>query len=161
MSNQRSGARHGALVICVLVCLLVASTIVTATTHLALRSRRDVRIEQQMRQTELLLDAGILRAARQLKTPGDYESETWRPTDAVSRFDNARVDIRVTVDEQVKGSLRVEVIASLGVAVDDVQQKTASLTRRSHSFRVKPSNSSLASDSSDSESSNPDFSNAE
>lgn len=161
MTNRRSNTRHGVLVICVLVCLLVAGTIVTATTHLALRSRRDVRLEQQMRQTELLLDAGILRAARQLKTSGEYDGETWRPTDAVSRFDNARVDIRVTVDEQDKDFRHVEVIASLGVAVDDVQQKTASLTRRSHSFRVKPSNSSPTSDSSDSESSNPDFSNAE
>ena len=71
--------RSAALLICVLVCLLVASSIVMATTHTALRERRNVRIEHQMLQTQLLLDAGILRAAAQLRSSPRYEGETWQP----------------------------------------------------------------------------------
>jgi hypothetical protein len=154
MSQKRASTRRGALVVCVLVCLLVAGTVVTATTRLALQSRREVRLNQQLRQTELLLDAGILRAARQLQTSADYKGETWRPTDAISRFDNAQVQIRVAFDELEKDSHLVTVVASLGVAVDNAQQKAASLTRRSHSFRVNSSNSN-------SDSSISDISNAE
>ena len=143
--RTRSRSRRGALVVCVLVCLLVASAIVTATTRMALRSRRDVRTEHQMRQTLLMLDAGILRAARRVQASPDYQGESWRPTAAITSFEGAKVEIRVTVDEQQDDTRRVEVTASLGVAVEDARQKTASLTRRSHTFPIKiPTEASTA-----------------
>ena len=142
MISTRSKPHRGTLVICVLVCLLVASTMVTATTHSALRSRRSVRLEHQMRQTELLLDAGVLRAARQLHASDDYRGETWRPANAITRFDNALVDIRVTKSDDDPSIRSVEVVASLGTAVDDVQRNKASLTRRTHTFDWKASESS-------------------
>lgn len=155
--REQRRSRDGTLVVCVMVCLLVASTIVTATTQMALRSRREVRREQQMRQTELLLDAGILRASNKLRASADYQGEVWRPTGAITRFVGANVDIRVSLDPQQNDSRQIEVIASLGTAVADAQQNTASLTRRSHRFELKTQDS----DSQNSDSSTTDFSSLE
>jgi type II secretory pathway component PulK len=145
MRRFRRKSRGGALLICVMVCLLVASSLVTTTTHNALCSRRDVRVQHQMRQTELLLDAGVLRAARLLRVSDDYQGESWRPTGAIDRFDGALVEIRVTSNGS--NSRVVEVIASLGVAVDDLQRNRASRTRRTHTFGIELSDSSQTSDS--------------
>ena len=136
MNKIHRKSRGGALLICVLVCLLVASAMVTATTRSALQARRNVRLQRQMRQTELLLDAGVLRAARQLQLSGEYEGETWRPKDALDRFDNPLVEIRISAGEKKDNSSRVEVIAILGIP-DDPQQINATLTRRTHTFSIE------------------------
>ena len=121
MKNQQRRPHSGALLICVLVCMLVASAMVTATTRSALQARRDIRLQHQMRQTELLLDAGILRAASQIQQSNQYEGETWRPKEALSRFDNPSVEIRISSDEKKDNSRHVEVIASIGTANDPEQ----------------------------------------
>ncbi len=133
MNKLRRKPHSGALLICVLVCLLVASAMVTATTRSALQSRRDVRLQHQMRQTELLLDAGVLRAASQLQRSNDYEGETWRPKNALARFDNPSVEIRISAGKQnKKDSRRIEVIASLGAADDPTQLSASQTQTHSH-----------------------------
>ncbi len=148
----RRQRRSGALIICVLVCMLVAVTLVGTAAQLALRSRREVRTQQQMLQTELLLDAGVLRAAQQLELSADYQGESWRPVEAIESFETAVVVIRVS-DGQDAGEQqgeqqgetpsavrrRVLVTASLGVAVDDVRRSKASQTKRSHEFTITTS----------------------
>ncbi len=150
MNKPHRKPRSGALLICVLVCMLVASAMVTATTRSALQSRRNVRLQHQMRQTELLLDAGVLRAASQLQLSDDYEGETWRPTNALDRFDNPLVEIRISSGEQKDDSRRVEVIASLGIS-DDPQKINASRTRRTHTFSLELSDISPTPESSTAE----------
>jgi hypothetical protein len=147
MISTRRQPRRGTLVVCVLVCLLVASTIATAMTQSALRARRELRLGHQMRQTELLLDAGILRAARKIQASRDYEGETWRPTTAIARFEGALVEINVNADDQQAGRRRVEVVASLGTSSDGSERKRLPLTRRTHVFRIESSHSSLTSES--------------
>jgi type II secretory pathway component PulK len=143
--HRRRHSRGGALLVCVLVCLLVACSLVTAMTSNALRFRRDVRLQHQMRQTELLLDAGVLRAARLLRASSDYQGESWRPDHAIERFGNPQIEIRVeTIDSD---SRRVAVTAGLGIADDDGQQQIASRTRRTHIFDVELSDSTQISDS--------------
>lgn len=144
-SKCRNQSRCGAVLICVLACLLVATSLVTAMAANALRFRREVRVQHQLRQTELLLDAGVLRAARLLRDSADYRGESWRPESAIGRFDHPRVEIRVeTIDSQTR---RVEVIASLGGAAADDQPTMASQTQRTHVFDVDLSNLSSTSDS--------------
>lgn len=138
-------SRGGAVLVCVLVCLLVATSLVTSMTRNALRFRRDVRAQHQLRQTELLLDAGVLRAARRLQRANDYRGESWRPEGAIDRFDNPQVEIRV---ESIDGdSRRVEVAASLGAGGDDGRQYVASRTRRTHVFKFRIPNTSQTSES--------------
>lgn len=141
----RKNPRGGVLLVCVLVCLLVACSLVTAMVHNALRFRRDVHLQHQMRQTELLLDAGVLRAARRLRTSADYQGESWQPEGAIQRFDNPQVEIRVT--SLAADSRRVEVTASLGTADQDGRKYAASRTQRSHIFDLELSEPSQTSDS--------------
>jgi hypothetical protein len=101
----------------------------------ALRVRRDMRLQLQMRQTELLLDAGILRAAKQLRNAEDYRGETWRPSRDRVGFDSPLVQIQVR-REPGSDRARIEVVAQLGSPVEDLQQANLSSTRRSHSFSV-------------------------
>lgn len=135
---RRKQARSGALLICVLVCLLVSSAMVTATTRSALQSRRNVRLQHQMRQTELLLDAGVLRAASQLQRSDRYQGETWRPDSEWIPFDDPLVEIRILRVEKTDDSTRVEVVATLGTQ-GDLKRSHASLTKRSHTFSIQHS----------------------
>lgn len=150
MTGNRRTAREGALLICVLVCMLVASAMVTVITGTALQSRRNLRLQHQLRQTELLLDAGILRAANQVRRSDQYEGETWRPGDALTRFDNPVVEIRIANVDGPDGSTHVEVVASLGNQADPNRAR-ASLTQRSHTFSIQQSETSSTPESSTAE----------
>ena len=128
-------SRRGTLVVCVLVCLLVVGSLAGATTHAALRFRRSLRLERQLHQTELLLDAGILRAAKQLRRSSDYRGETWRPSRETVGFDSPLVEIQVSEGDD-PSTRQVKVIAELGAPLSDLQRTNASHTRRSHLFTV-------------------------
>lgn len=143
--NARPASRRGSLIVCVLACLLIASTIIASTTRSALQRRRNVHVEHQLRQTELLLDAGVLRAARQLRVSRDFVGETWRPAGAISRFDGARVEIRVAKNPQNDNLRDVVVIASLGNDVAG-ERSTPLVTRRTHAFHVDLSDTSYQTD---------------
>ncbi len=56
---RASRQRNGTIVIAVLVCLAIATTILFGAIEVSLRQRRQVRSETQMEQTYWLLDAGI------------------------------------------------------------------------------------------------------
>ena len=139
--------RSGTLVVCVVVCLLVATSLAAATTHAALRWRRSLRMEHQMRQTELLLDAGILRAARQLRRSIDYRGETWRPRRSTVGFESPVVEIRVIEAEDPRAR-QVEVLAQLGSPLADLQRSNPSQTNRSHKFLFMAATDSQDTDSS-------------
>ncbi|MGN6545784.1 MAG: hypothetical protein ACTHK7_12095 [Aureliella sp.] len=138
---------RGTVLICVLACLIVVTALIGSTTQAALRARNAARIEKQVRQGELLLEAGVLRAAQQLKKSADYEGEQWRPRLLAARQDStetgahddessspeAAVDIRVTPSDD-PSTRKVEVIARL-------QSPAAgpSAIQRSHRFTFKSS----------------------
>lgn len=141
-SVQRSGSRdlkprRATLVVSVLVCLLVTASLAVATTHTALRWRRSQRWQHQMYQTELLLDAGILRAATQLARSKTYRGEIWRPSQESVDFESPQVEIRVRAGDS-PDSRQVEVVAQLGSPLSNLATSNVSLTRRSHSFSVSP-----------------------
>jgi len=107
--------------------MAVATAIVASVTQLALQNRRQVRVELQVRQAELLLEAGVHRAVTKLATQPSYPGETWQlETDTLPGFAQARVDITVTTDDATRGS-QVEVTAQLD------RGKTQRV-RRSHTF---------------------------
>ena len=149
-------ARDGVLIICVMVCLLVVSSIIAAATHSALVHRRGMRLEHQMRQTDLLLDAGILRAAQQIAASDDYTGETWRLNEDNIGYPSPLVEIEVT-QRNNPGAREITVVAQLGSPLSDVKQSNVSQTRRSHVFTV----SIAATESSPSASDNPDSSSVE
>jgi hypothetical protein len=141
--NRRQRHRRGAaMVVLVLTCLLVVSVLARSMTQATLRSRRLVRMEHQMRQTELLLDAGVLRAASRLKIDPTYPGETWQPTTAIERFHRPRVEIQVTNAADDPLARLIEVTASLRKEAEADDLSGVSQTRRSHAFQIKLSTSS-------------------
>lgn len=142
---QQSKRRRGAAVLlCVLACLSVVVALVLSLTRSTLQSQRETRIRMQMRQTEYLLDAGMIRAASQLRESVDYRGEQWRPT--LERFDGALVLVQVAADPLDDEQRIVAVSAELGTDHEEAQAHSGRRTRRSRTITIfiDPSNSSDA-----------------
>jgi hypothetical protein len=132
--------RNALVTISVLACLVVIVSLATSMIVSTLRARREVGSLHQVRQTDYLLDAGILLASKRLQDSSDYEGETWEPTDAVPGFHQAKVVIKVS--QEGEGSLGVEIIASLANRPADSDRKGAFVTQRSHRWSINPKFSS-------------------
>jgi hypothetical protein len=86
--------RGGTVLVAALVCMLVVMTIVGSMLQGTLRARRQLHAQRDLRQTELLLEAGLDRAALRLAREADYRGETWKiPADQIA----GRGDGQVTV----------------------------------------------------------------
>ena len=134
MIKRNSSKPAGTTLICVLVCLSVSTAIVTTTIRGTLQTRRNERLLRQMRQTEFLLDAGILRAAQKLADSAEYSGEVWRPTAALPGFDDVRVEIEIAKPSDSAAPQRVNVVAKLATGVT-----AAGITQRSYTFEFKAS----------------------
>ncbi|MDC0278737.1 hypothetical protein OAL43_00880 [bacterium] len=126
--------RDGTLMICVLVCLSVATAIMSLSTLSAIRARRATLLTRQMRQTELLLDAGILRAAKQLTRSPEYAGEDWNPEDKTLAAYSPIVTIRVNPNLSNSSDLEVSVTAQLDSDTKNMNPSKYLITKRSHSF---------------------------
>lgn len=96
--RQRRQMRHrrGILLVAVIVCMAVVMGIVGTLLRGALSARRQLRVDRDLRQVELLLDAGVDRAAAKLATDPDYEGETWSiPADQILSAGAGKVVIEI------------------------------------------------------------------
>lgn len=95
--RRREPRRRGAILVVALVVLLVVTAIVGSMVKRAVAARRQLRTERDLRQTELLVDAGAARAAVRLAADGDYRGETWRlKADDILGLDPGEVTIKVS-----------------------------------------------------------------
>lgn len=76
-SKDNRRERRGAVLVAALVCLLIVMALLGAMLQGALRARRQLHAERDLRQAELLLQAGMDRAADRLANDADYRGETW------------------------------------------------------------------------------------
>ncbi|NOY41100.1 MAG: hypothetical protein GXP26_04595 [Planctomycetes bacterium] len=130
-ANQRRTSRQASVLVCVLVCLAIATALVSSTVRTALDARRAMRTQHQLRQTELLLAAGIQRATRQLKASADYTGETWDLLlPMIPNIESAQVKIDLPPVAE-DSSRKVRVTARLSVSANRAIQ-------RSYSFSVDP-----------------------
>jgi hypothetical protein len=89
--------RGGVVLVAALVCMAIVLGIVGSMLQGALRARRQLHAERDLRQTELLLDAGVDRAANKLAEDTDYVGETWKtPASEVLGAGTGEVVIEVT-----------------------------------------------------------------
>ena len=137
-TNRRPAAptamRGGSVLVCVIVCMAVATAIVASVTRSALQNRRQARVEHQVRQAELLLEAGIHRAIAKLQTQAKFEGETWSlEADAIPRFGPAVVEIKATTGKRTN-TRNVLVTASL-------KRGKLQTVRRSYEFVFQSSTS--------------------
>jgi hypothetical protein len=95
--QARRQRRSATVLIVALVTLLVVSSLVLSMVKRAIDDRRQLRREHDLQQVELLVDAGLRRAAIRLDADADFEGETWDiPAAELKGHDDARVVIEVT-----------------------------------------------------------------
>jgi type II secretory pathway component PulK len=95
MAARSKHQRRGAVLVAALVALLIVMSLLGTMLLAAVQARRQLHAERNMRQCDLLLHAGLDRAAAQLARNPAYTGETWRPSDSVLAGGNARVVIEV------------------------------------------------------------------
>ena len=94
---RRSHRRSGMVLIVALVCLLILTSIIGTMLQTSLRSRRQLHSQRDLVQCELLLQAGLNRAAFRLSGESDYEGETWNvPAEALVGSGGGQVTIEAT-----------------------------------------------------------------
>ena len=91
----RSG-RQGSLLVCVLVCMGIALSIMLTSVHASLRERRQVARELQMEQTRWLVDAGLTHGTMRLRDDSGYTGETWEVAPVILEDQLATIEISVT-----------------------------------------------------------------
>jgi hypothetical protein len=136
ISRRRCGRRFspGAVLVAALVCLLIVTSLVGGMLQGALRARRQLHVERDLRQTELLLQAGLERGVFRLTNEDDYRGETWNiPAEALHRQGAGRV--LVEASRQTEGEpWRLYVVAEYPVGGE-------MSIRRSRTVSIKSSTS--------------------
>ncbi|MFK7737789.1 MAG: hypothetical protein AB8B50_17280 [Pirellulaceae bacterium] len=123
-------ARRGVVLICVLVCLLVATTLIVLSATSALRSRREALAYHQRVQLEQLLGSAAKRAQVAVAEQGaDYAGESWTFGEQDVATPNCEsADLSITVLSQTGSQLLLQVTAALLVKSDEkTGQSRASL----------------------------------
>jgi len=111
MRNHCSNNREGVVLVTALVCLLIVMTLVATMLKGALGAQRQLHVQRDARQTELLLQAGADRAALRLTIESDYRGESWEvPSETFDERGKALVMIK-TSRESEQSPWQVRVLA--------------------------------------------------
>ena len=128
--------RPGVILFVALTSLLIVMAILGQMLKTSIRAQRQLHPERDLRQTELLLQAGADRAAYRLAKETSYSGETWHlPADAIVGSTAAQVTIQIT-RTSADAPARVHVLAvyPLGGALTIRRSKTLDIeTPSSHS----------------------------
>ena len=129
-NRRQPPRRRGAMLVVALACLAIVMAIVGVMLQGALRARRQLHVERDLRQVELLLEAGLDRAASQLAGDDDYAGETWKipATDLLGRGDGEVVIVAARSGDAEPWRVRVAAEYPVG---------TPKSVRRTRTFRVQ------------------------
>ena len=154
--QTRRHRRPAAILIVALVTLLVVSSLVLSMVKRALDDRRQLRQEHELQQVELLVDAGLRRAAIRLAADADFDGETWDiPATELSGHCDARIvievapapaDVSLAEDSPTEGSddepaseaQLIRVIAEYPVGSETSIRRTRTVTIRPESASNLP-----------------------
>jgi len=130
MKQPTRRGRRGAVLIAALVCLAIVMAMLAAMLVGALQISRQMRVERDRRQCELLLQAGLDRAALRVSAAEPYPGEVWAvpAADIIERGDG-----RVTIEVSRSGAAppQIHVVAEYPIG-------TASSIRRSRKVQLQP-----------------------
>ena len=114
----RAKRRRGFAVVTALVCLLIVVSIMGSLIQGAIRARRQMHVERDRRQSEMLLVAGATRAMSRLESDPTFVGDVWQlPADAIVGNGAGRVICEIS--PTAEGGLRkLRVIAEYPVDRD-------------------------------------------
>lgn len=138
--------RSAAILVCVLVCMGIVSTITLLAVRTSLQVRRQMRQEVQLEQARWLLDAGLARGLQQLRQRADYQGETWDVAPALTSYGQATVQIAIEADGPGQASSdttrrRLQVTATINAA-DGLAAPSPGSTSRTDSIFIPALSSS-------------------
>lgn len=97
MNHASQSQRRGGTLIAALVCLVIVMALLGHMLVGALRMGRQMRVERDRCQCELLLQSGLERAAFQLAAAEPYSGEVWNvPSDEIVGSGEGQVTIQVS-----------------------------------------------------------------
>lgn len=110
-SRAVASERQGTVLVAALVCLLIVMGMLGSMLQGTLRAHRQLHRERDLRQTELLLQAGSDRAVYRLANETSYRGETWNlPADAIAENGAGRVTIEISPADG-QATLKAQVVA--------------------------------------------------
>ncbi len=136
----------GSVLVCVLVCLGIASIVSLGTLKSSLTHRRELQRHRQMEQTQWVLEAGWRRALKARLADEQYAGEIWQLDGVLSVDLDAAVQI--TIEANAAAQDFVELLVSVTLQTKD---PVPIVTRRSQSWQLKQTptvNDSLATEDS-------------
>ncbi len=108
IKSQRQTRKRGAVLVCVIVCMAVATLLLGGMLKKTLMTRRQIRTERHARQTQWLVQAGAERAAFRLTGNAEYNGEVWSlAADAIVGTDPGVVNISVNRDSTDRATVLV------------------------------------------------------
>ena len=114
MNRRHRCDREGVAIISALVCLALASVLVSVVVRAAVSQRQQARDEGRREQAGWLVESGFRRGAARLAADPDYPGETWRiGAEQFNGRDAAVVLIEVVVPAEAAEQRTVRVRAEL------------------------------------------------
>jgi hypothetical protein len=111
-STIRSATRRrGAILVAVIVCLVIASSLLVSTLGVAVSQRHAVEVQLWRIEAEWLAQSGLGRAAARLAADAHYAGETWwLPAEEFGGREAAvvRIEVKAVPGEPGRRSVRVE-----------------------------------------------------
>ena len=108
MKRHLHQPRSGAVLVVALICLLVALSIATTMVTESIARRVQLQVESNARQAELLVQAGRGRAAASLAANDEYTGESW----ALAVGDSKAAVVTITVEPIDDAGAKVTVVAN-------------------------------------------------
>ncbi len=109
-TRRAAQRRTGTILVFVLVCLLVVTTILMGAVEVSIRNRRQIRTEIQLEQTYWLLDAGIGAAITKFNQSPDFAEYAFATEGTLKNY---RGSVNIEVIERTDQSVRLRVTAQL------------------------------------------------
>lgn len=95
--TRHAKSRRGAILVAALVALVIVMALIGALVQGTLRARRQLHVERDRRQAELLLQAGLDRASLRLASETDYRGESWElPAESITGGGSGLVTIETS-----------------------------------------------------------------
>lgn len=136
--------RKGVVLICVLACIVVVTSLIATSLMAASRARREARSFQRMSQVKWMLDLGVRQAKQSILSEESYSGETILWEDPAWPHYELRIEIKLAKKTASESEETIQVQASMTRIVSTDESERRDLNeeiRRSHEFRVPQSTS--------------------
>ena len=122
MNNTR---RRGAILVAVLVCLMVVILLAGSLVQAIISRHRQLRIQEHQAQAQWLAESAVERGAARLRAAADYQGETWQA--AAEELDADRSGVATIRVEMIEGLPQRRRLVVEAAYPDDPHRRVAAI----------------------------------